>query len=683
MGKKIYFVPYFPVEEDFPYKCPAGYLGSNESAYQISSDCAGKCPAGTYQPKIGQTACNDCPSGHYCPEGSTTPLPCAGGTASSITKLGSASGCTPVLPGYWAPLGSSAPIKCPDSGFYCPGKALDEVSGGSLPIQVSMGGASETRQVESVQKEMTLDVSCASFDMDKVKQSLAEQYKVDVAQITLSNPCARRQRQLQSSPSITFTMYVATTGTSADGTALSTPVADLLAAVQNVDDAALGSSIGSVLGVSVSVSSQTPTQGVVTQTVSFTCPKGKWCTAGLVVDCTSGTYNPLEGQEVGTACLACPEFSTSPAASTAVSDCVCEAGFVQTVDATGAPKCECAIGYEIMNGISCQACGLGTYKASAGNTKCTECPYDDSTTASVGAKSDLDCVCALGYFNAKSNGAAGGPSCSSCKTALDGAADGALCDESGVELASLPISTGHWRAYNGSAHLWRCLSAGACLGGNATCDDPFCATGGTGSASSGFAGSCAAGHTGPFCDNCLAGHYKASGVCLECAGDGGQLLLLLLPTLILLGVLSFCLVFVCRSGKLRQKIKEKTRAKAEETAMEGTDNSALSAGAGNDGGKKKKSLLSTVDKRKLVKLSNLLSGWQVTPTCLTMTLLPCLRAAPLPYSRDVCAPMRRLAGRLQDPGVLNPGDRCALAHLLGLVPAHLLWPPPLALRAQA
>ena len=47
-------------------------------------------------------------------------------------------------------------------------------------------------EVQTVEKQMTLDVSCAGFDIEKVKQSLALQYNVDPSLITLENPCARR-----------------------------------------------------------------------------------------------------------------------------------------------------------------------------------------------------------------------------------------------------------------------------------------------------------------------------------------------------------------------------------------------------------------------------------------------------------------------------------------------------------
>ena len=44
--------------------------------------------------------------------------------------------------------------------------------------------------------------------------------------------------------------------------------------------------------------------------------------------CPVGPYNPLSGQTFATACLRCPEFSTtSNHSSTNITDCFCEDGF--------------------------------------------------------------------------------------------------------------------------------------------------------------------------------------------------------------------------------------------------------------------------------------------------------------------------------------------------------------------
>ena len=60
------------------YKCPGGTLI--------------KCPAGTYQGVTGQTSCSDCTTGHYCPEGATSPTICPVGYYAG-EKQGSCSKC--------------------------------------------------------------------------------------------------------------------------------------------------------------------------------------------------------------------------------------------------------------------------------------------------------------------------------------------------------------------------------------------------------------------------------------------------------------------------------------------------------------------------------------------------------------------------------------------------------------
>ena len=58
----------------------------------------------------------------------------------------------------------------------------------------------------------------------------------------------------------------------------------------------------------------------------MTCPRGHWCTAGLVVACPPNTYNPNEGSSFATSCLACPAGTASPAASTSAADCLAGPG---------------------------------------------------------------------------------------------------------------------------------------------------------------------------------------------------------------------------------------------------------------------------------------------------------------------------------------------------------------------
>ena len=360
LGKKVYTVPFLPIDITFPYPCAAGYLGGNASSDQTSSECAGKCPAGFYCPTAATVQALPCPAGYYCPLGSTNPFPCPGGTSSNVISATSMSACTAVLPGFWAGLGSLQPEPCPATGFYCPGKALDEKHGGSKPILVAVGGYTTTEWVETVQKDLTLDLSCADFNLDKVKQSLAAQYNVDPLLVILTNPCAarRRARLLQSSSSggLTLTVTIAATATAADGTQISAlPIADLLSAVQSVDDAALGASLGAALGTTFTVTSTTPVQATATRTVQSVCPPGFWCTAGLTVACEVGFYNPITNANNQSACLQCPEHATTLGArATSLLQCLCDVQFFNN---------------HTNNGVLCLPCPVGTNCTAPGNTR--------------------------------------------------------------------------------------------------------------------------------------------------------------------------------------------------------------------------------------------------------------------------------------------------------------------------
>ena len=147
---------------------------------------------------------------------------------------------------------------------------------------------------EVVESSMTLELSCDSFDLDAVKASLAEQYGVNVALISLDDPCARQSRRARRRlSSLMLTTFIATRGTAADGTTISAPT-DLLATVSNVDDSALGSSLGEALGTPVMVSSTPPVQAVKTVTTP-----GNAETLGSLYDlqldeCVGGAPSPEE-----------------------------------------------------------------------------------------------------------------------------------------------------------------------------------------------------------------------------------------------------------------------------------------------------------------------------------------------------------------------------------------------------
>ena len=240
--------------------------------------------------------------------------------------------CTPVARGFWAPLGSNIPEPCPTSGFYCPGALRDDVHGGGKPVLMPVGQSTETRQVETVQQSMTLDLSLDDFaaQREALIERLAMQYGVDPSLITLEASATRRlrARALQSS-GLELTITIATS----DGTGNAVDIATIESAAAAVDAATLATTISEVTVAAglppVTVTAlEPPETSTVSIEVPFSCPKGKWCTAGLVVDCPLGTYNALEDQDFATACVLCPLNSyTRETNSTSRADCICDAEF--------------------------------------------------------------------------------------------------------------------------------------------------------------------------------------------------------------------------------------------------------------------------------------------------------------------------------------------------------------------
>ena len=129
---------YCPAGVTVPDDCPLG-TWSASTGLTLASECqdcsgghycngtglttpSGPCDAGYYctaaavtpTPTDGSTG-DVCTIGHHCPEGTTSPIPCADGTYMSQTQ---ATSCLPCTPGYYCVSGS-APALCPP-GFYCP-----------------------------------------------------------------------------------------------------------------------------------------------------------------------------------------------------------------------------------------------------------------------------------------------------------------------------------------------------------------------------------------------------------------------------------------------------------------------------------------------------------------------------------------------------------------------------------
>ena len=304
---------------------------SGSVAPNASMDSCTLCPSGKFQREYGQLECEICERGRYCRVGTSEPVPCPAGYFGSAFGLYSAGQCSPAPVNFWAPLGSIQPERCPQSGFYCPGTLQDPVHGGAKPVLMPVGQSTQQNEVPALTKSMRLDMSIDDFAQQReaLKVALAQQYGVNASLITLvaiaSSRRARMVRALQSSSSsVELRVTIATT----DGSGNNVDFATLEASVAAVDDTALAITVGDVTGTTITVVSEPAMAGTVRVTVEFACPKGKWCTAGLVVNCSLGTYNPLRNQDFATACVMCPlNSSTIGEGSEARAKCICNEGY--------------------------------------------------------------------------------------------------------------------------------------------------------------------------------------------------------------------------------------------------------------------------------------------------------------------------------------------------------------------
>ena len=143
--------------------------------------------------------------------------------------------------------------------------------------------------------------------------------------------------------------------------------------------------------------------------------------------CEAGTFKDTVGSG---ACTACPVFTTSFTGATAATDCLCQAGYhgstpgacvacaadtykpfignhaqclacppnSETVATASSAltACQCSPGYTGVDGGSCAACALHTFKSETGSLACTSC-HDNSETLQTASTSSTQCLCSARF----------------------------------------------------------------------------------------------------------------------------------------------------------------------------------------------------------------------------------------------------------------------------------------------
>ena len=114
LGKTAYVLTQGHYDQAYPFPCAAGLLGGSGSlaSEQTTALCAGLCPAGFTCGTEATVVPAVCPPGHYCPAGSTVPLPCPAGRFNSANGSQSMEECTPTDPGFYTSAGSTEQMAC-------------------------------------------------------------------------------------------------------------------------------------------------------------------------------------------------------------------------------------------------------------------------------------------------------------------------------------------------------------------------------------------------------------------------------------------------------------------------------------------------------------------------------------------------------------------------------------------
>nr|XP_054760934.1 uncharacterized protein LOC129267226 [Lytechinus pictus] len=325
-----------------------------------------------------------CPAGHYCPEATYDPIPCPAGYYVNTTRSVELDDCMPCLPGYYCEgTGLPEPTGPCQAGYYCPG--------GQNTSQPTEYICTPGHYCEAGSSGLT---SCASgtyqddFGMDSCKSCPAGFY----CDATLQNDtfCSHSVQNPQPCPQGHYcpmgTKYSkefpCPNGTFSDQTNLEeaddcTPCSGGMYCDRESLTAPYGECEAGYYCIS-GASSPTPTDGV----TGDICPVGTYCPTGSnkTYDCPPSTYNPTEGRESISECLACDAGEYCPVYGLNTTAGDCDAGFYCAGNASSASPTDGVTGDECPVGHRCPAgspqpiqCEPGTYTDTTQNEACLQC----------------------------------------------------------------------------------------------------------------------------------------------------------------------------------------------------------------------------------------------------------------------------------------------------------------------
>lgn len=192
--------------------------------------------------------------------------------------------------------------------------------------------------------------------------------------------------------------------------------------------------------------------------------------------CPPGSISAGSGSERCTRCKP-GEYQPNPGRSSCL--LARPGSFVQNVAASEQEACEAGT-FSASGAANCSECEIGRYNSDDMNADCRTCPTPMNTTRAGSTYCD---ACSSGFYfdtmhwenKGQFEWNTSGTHCVDCCVECD--EDGMVCDQSGVELLSLVVESGWWRATSRSKEVYECDFRKACKGGNLTESDEQCSNG--------------------------------------------------------------------------------------------------------------------------------------------------------------------------------------------------------------
>lgn len=386
--------------------CPTGHYCPEGSSAKTA------CVAGKYLPYRGASdvaECIDCPKGYYCETDGlatytgqcTAGYYCSGGTTTPTAQ------CTA---GHMCPLGSHAEVLCPEGTYQdtagqstctdCPtGKYCPEGSTSPQSCPVGYYCLSKTRHqyqypcepgTYNSATDKTAKTDCLTCPVGKYCDGPANSSPQDCAAGWYCKGSAINDR-----PITTDNGGICEIGSyCAAGSSSMTGCTSGKYCAEDELSAPTGDCTNGFRCISKAYTSM-PTDG----TTGQICSKGKYCASGSTseTDCSIGTYNSGKGSYQASDCLDCPYGMYCNSLALVTPSSLCDAGYYCSTGNTQAdpPGSVCSAGYYCPQGSFEQIpCEIGEYNTLTQQSTCSTCTAGNYCAGGTSGEAS----CGAGYY---------------------------------------------------------------------------------------------------------------------------------------------------------------------------------------------------------------------------------------------------------------------------------------------